>query len=234
MRVSVIVEDRTVVVDGVALIVEVPPESVGIHAIQWDSDSARGSIERTDGHGHVLTDDKIVAPYVAAWRAARNIKLAVDAEAAKAAAAETDREAEKVAAAAERRRQAAKHLAKSSAEAEKAAQEAKDRAAAQIEQHRQAEIDRQAEIMDQMKQAEALGRREMKTMEKRRKAEAKAAKMREPLQDALNTLASTDHKVLKALEEKLAEEGRLPAELVQKRAEARKVAKATKKKLGLE
>lgn len=234
MRVSVIVEDRTVTIDGLALTVDMPKDADGVHAIQWDSERARGTIERTDGHGHVLTDDKIVAPYVAAWRAAHNIKLAVDAEAAKAAAAETHREAEKVAAAADRRRQAEKHLAKVSAEAEKAAQDAKDRAAAQIEQHRQAEIDLQAEIMNQVKRAEALGRREMKAMEKRRKADAKAAKARAPLDEAIHTLASTDYKVVRAMEEFLAKQGALPDELVKLRSAARKVAKATKKKLGLD
>lgn len=86
-----------------------------------------------------------------------------------------------------------------------AQQEAEAQVAAQAETEQQASIDKQ--------NAEAAKRADYIT--------------------ALSTLGTSDHEVIKAMEAKLAEEGRLSPEFVEQRRQAREVAKAEKTKLGL-
>jgi antitoxin component of RelBE/YafQ-DinJ toxin-antitoxin module len=87
---------------------------------------------------------------------------------------------------------------------------------------------------DARKEAQKIERKkaqddlDARVAEQRRKAEE-----RKDLNSALNELGLTDHEVIKAMEAMLADQGKLPEDLLTKRREARAKAKAEKKRLGL-
>lgn len=70
MRVSVLVADSMVVVDGVSRTVDLSDVDKNILAIQWDG--IRGEVERVPGPWpvEILTDARAVLPYVNRWIAA--------------------------------------------------------------------------------------------------------------------------------------------------------------------
>jgi hypothetical protein len=106
MRVSVVVPDSTIVVDGAPLRFDFPVEDNTIEAIQWDSVALSGSIQR-HGSSESFKDPAIIAPYIEAWREEvnRRATASVDHESASLAAhqdylkAEAEKKAEREAAA---------------------------------------------------------------------------------------------------------------------------------------
>ncbi len=83
-RISVIADDSTVVIDGVALTCELPPDD-NLRALQWQSGrKVPGTIERRRGGGEGFHDFARVQPYVTAWQTAKAKKDAEEAAAARA------------------------------------------------------------------------------------------------------------------------------------------------------
>lgn len=68
MRLTVIIEDATVIVDGDARTVTLPTHDANWHAIQWYG--THGTIEVKLGERIWLESDAALAPFVAAWEAA--------------------------------------------------------------------------------------------------------------------------------------------------------------------
>lgn len=68
MRVTVIFDDSAVYVDGVARNVTMPEHDANWRAIQWHG--AAGDVEVRVGPAFRITDEGVVAPFVAAWEAA--------------------------------------------------------------------------------------------------------------------------------------------------------------------
>ena len=87
MQVTVIIADKTVAVDGLALACAVPADPA-VASIRWHGDALYGNATPAPGQagGGDFRDPAVIAPYVAAWRTALQGKL--DAAAA-AATAET-------------------------------------------------------------------------------------------------------------------------------------------------
>ncbi|HSK40923.1 MAG TPA: hypothetical protein VK943_14240, partial [Arenibaculum sp.] len=73
MRVSVIVPDRVIVLDGEPLVCELPA-SAGKHALQWNG--TVGHIEHDDGQNEILRDASAVQPYIRAWETERDRRAA--------------------------------------------------------------------------------------------------------------------------------------------------------------
>lgn len=80
MRVTVIPEDRTILIDGAPLVFDFAADPA-IHAIQWHGN--HGEIERVGGSEHI-SDVAIVQPYIDA-RQAERVRLDALAAAAQAA-----------------------------------------------------------------------------------------------------------------------------------------------------
>jgi hypothetical protein len=68
MRLTVIIEDATVIVDGDARTVTMPTCDTNWTAIQWYG--AHGTIEVKLGDRIWLESDATLAPFIAAWEAA--------------------------------------------------------------------------------------------------------------------------------------------------------------------
>lgn len=85
MKVSVIPADKTVVVNGKALVFDFQVFSPKVHAIQWNGIS--GTIEYTEGAATWFDNPAIVEPFIDAWNA-EAARLAEIAAAEAAAAAE--------------------------------------------------------------------------------------------------------------------------------------------------
>lgn len=68
MRVTVIIADSAVYVDGDARRVELPPHDPNWRALQWNGEF--GDVEVRVGAAYMVADPAIVEPFVAAWRAA--------------------------------------------------------------------------------------------------------------------------------------------------------------------
>jgi hypothetical protein len=68
MRITVIIPDAAVYVDGQARRVVLPPHNPTWRAIQWAD--GRGDVEVNVGSGFTIEDPAIVEPFLRAWRAA--------------------------------------------------------------------------------------------------------------------------------------------------------------------
>jgi len=77
MRVSVIPADKTIVLNGAALVFEFPYFPPNLHALQWDGVS--GTMEFSTGPQNWFDNVAFVQPYIDAWNVE---KARLDAEAA--------------------------------------------------------------------------------------------------------------------------------------------------------
>jgi hypothetical protein len=67
MRVTVIIADSMVYLDGEARRVVLPPHDANWHALQWDG--TRGQVEQIVGGAYAFRSFAVVAPFVEAWAA---------------------------------------------------------------------------------------------------------------------------------------------------------------------
>lgn len=67
MKISIIPADKTIVIDGVALVFDFPIFSTKVHAIQWNGTS--GNIEYTKGAATWFDNIAIVEPFIEAYNA---------------------------------------------------------------------------------------------------------------------------------------------------------------------
>jgi len=207
--ITVIADDKIVSVAG-----EVYKVSMGfpaeLHAMRWTPAAAsnlRGYIERKVGDSHHFQEFSNVEPYVKAWEIAK---------------AEADRLSEKVKTdAAEARRAAERESMRAQEESQRKARETQ---MAWEEEQKARALKTADEI--KTKAAEQAKAMEVQTAQGRVEQEKWAV-----LNAALTELGASDHEVIKAMEAKLAEEGRLAPDLVARRKAAREIAKAEKAKL---
>lgn len=73
MRVTVIFEDMSVVVDGVGRTVTMPAYDPNWHALQWYGQ--HGTIEVKVGDRIWLETDELVQPFIEAWEAAAPVEI---------------------------------------------------------------------------------------------------------------------------------------------------------------
>jgi hypothetical protein len=86
MRMTVIVPDRIVQIDGIAFETALPPHAPALHAIQFQPD---GSCEIEYRNERLVSEEAaaFIAPFVKAWEAAKAARdYAASEEAAQAAA----------------------------------------------------------------------------------------------------------------------------------------------------
>lgn len=69
MRISVIVPDRTIVVDGLAVTFSGAPADDSVHTLQYDTDAAEGIVTYVDQRSEGLRDPAAVEPWLSLWGA---------------------------------------------------------------------------------------------------------------------------------------------------------------------
>lgn len=78
MRLTAVIPDRTVIVDGIALTVEHLPDLGGATALQWDSGALHGIIQDGSQNGP-FKDPAVAEPFIHAWQLAlREKHTAID------------------------------------------------------------------------------------------------------------------------------------------------------------
>ncbi|MCV9940923.1 hypothetical protein OIU35_31620 [Boseaceae bacterium BT-24-1] len=75
MRISVIVPDRTIVVDGLAVTFEGALPDDSVRTLQYDTAAVEGIIGYVDQRHEPIRDPAIVAPWVAIWGYALTAKV---------------------------------------------------------------------------------------------------------------------------------------------------------------
>jgi hypothetical protein len=95
MRVTIVPDDKTVILDSVALpLTDFPPIDAQVHAVQFFPDTCHAEVEKKIGERGWLDGDvarALIAPFVAAHRAeAERLQAVSDRAAAQRAAAEKE------------------------------------------------------------------------------------------------------------------------------------------------
>lgn len=145
MRISVIVPDRVIVVDGLSVTFDGASADDSVHTLQYDTDAAEGIVTYVDQRSEGFRDPEAISPWLSLWEEQLDAKQAnVTAAYASAHGRFLDHQAEEAARAADAERQ--------QEEARKASEAAAAAARAEEDARVEAKV---REVIKQMAQAGA-------------------------------------------------------------------------------